>query len=436
MREHFLNFIWHHRLYDQQDLRTTENQKLVVLHPGQPNPNAGPDFFFARLRIDDVLWIGHVEIHTSSSHWSNHGHSQDPAYESVILHVVFRDDQPVHYQNQKLIPTLCLHSRIKSTYLEKNTFFSLSHESIPCAGVLHSVRPILISQTMQSRAWERIERKSLKIAARLEELKGHLQQSLFELVFRTWGFGLNHLLFEDLARTLPVEVVLKNSHDVFRIESLLLGHAGLIKPVDEYGKRMQKEYTFLTTKYDLPKSRLVPASFLRTRPYNFPTIRLAQLAAIFSHEPTILLSLENFTSLSQWKAQCAITSNYWTTHYDFGKKTNRNYFTPGVNTVLSSYLDFVVPACLMLARKKDDMAHISLIREELERLPVQENHIIRQWRAVGVKPKNGLESQGLLHLFREYCSPKKCLHCPIGSDIMLSDTALREPSCDGVHGQL
>ena len=107
--EKLLHYVWRHKLYPLQPLHTTTGQTVEVIDPGLPNTHdAGPDFFNAKLKIDGTLWVGNVEIHVRASDWHRHGHDRDKAYDSVILHVVDKDDAPVYRTNGELIPQLVL----------------------------------------------------------------------------------------------------------------------------------------------------------------------------------------------------------------------------------------------------------------------------------------------------------------------------------------
>jgi hypothetical protein len=91
MNEEFLAYLWGYRLL-APTLQTTSGEPVEVLFPGNRNPDAGPDFFNARLRIGSTLWAGNVEIHVRASDWYRHGHHTDDAYRNTILHVVWEDD--------------------------------------------------------------------------------------------------------------------------------------------------------------------------------------------------------------------------------------------------------------------------------------------------------------------------------------------------------
>ena len=69
---------------------------------------SGPDITDAQIRIGDILWTGNVELHTKSSHWLLHKHHLDHAYDNIIMHVVFEDDEPLSDRRGNLVPTLVI----------------------------------------------------------------------------------------------------------------------------------------------------------------------------------------------------------------------------------------------------------------------------------------------------------------------------------------
>lgn len=95
IREEYLDYIWKFQYFDQVRLTTTQGEPLIILSPGIRNEHAGPDFLDAHIRIENIDWYGHIELHTHASAWRAHQHHLDPAYENVILHVVWYDDQPI-----------------------------------------------------------------------------------------------------------------------------------------------------------------------------------------------------------------------------------------------------------------------------------------------------------------------------------------------------
>ena len=82
--EALLYYVWKYNLCGSRLLKTSEGQSLEIIDPGLPNIHAGPDFFNAKIAIDNRLWAGNVEIHTRSSDWYSHHHEKDDRYNSGI----------------------------------------------------------------------------------------------------------------------------------------------------------------------------------------------------------------------------------------------------------------------------------------------------------------------------------------------------------------
>ena len=84
--ERLLRCIWYDRLYSGH-LATRDGRKVVVHSPGMWNLEGGPDFRNAELTIGGTRAKGDIELHIDSTGWRAHGHSLDPQYDHVILHV-------------------------------------------------------------------------------------------------------------------------------------------------------------------------------------------------------------------------------------------------------------------------------------------------------------------------------------------------------------
>jgi hypothetical protein len=113
----------------------------------------------------------------------------------------------------------------------------------------------------------------------------------------------------------------KHKSQIHQLEALLLGQAGLLneKFNDEYPLLLQKEYQFLKEKYSLKPIKL-PVHFLRMRPGNFPTIRLAQLAALIKESAHLFSRIKEAETVVDVKKMFDVTANdYWLYHYKFDK---------------------------------------------------------------------------------------------------------------------
>src|SRR4051812_39323583 len=144
MTEAFLHYLWKFKLFNQIDLETTEGEALKVIHPGQRNADAGPDFFNARIKAGSTVWAGNVEIHIKSSDWKKHEHQLDKAYDNIILHVVYEDDQPVLRSNESSIPTLVLKNKFNAALWKNYESLVKSEEWIPCGRRVSKVDPLTI----------------------------------------------------------------------------------------------------------------------------------------------------------------------------------------------------------------------------------------------------------------------------------------------------
>ena len=88
MQEDFLHYIWKYKKFNTSNLKTAQGEEVILVYAGQHNLNSGPDFFNSRIKIDNQLWAGNVEVHVKSSDWFVHHHETDRNYDNVILHVV------------------------------------------------------------------------------------------------------------------------------------------------------------------------------------------------------------------------------------------------------------------------------------------------------------------------------------------------------------
>src|SRR5688500_481737 len=117
MNESFLHYIWQFQYFDKKDLCTSTGERITVLNPGFKNTHAGPDFYNAQLKLDAIEWAGSVEIHIYSSGWREHKHQEDQAYENVVLHVVWEENETIIRKDGTQLPTLELKQRVAPGFL-------------------------------------------------------------------------------------------------------------------------------------------------------------------------------------------------------------------------------------------------------------------------------------------------------------------------------
>lgn len=317
--EQLLHYVWKHKIFPLKELKTTTGQQVEVIDTGLANTDAGPDFFNAKLKLDGVLWIGNIEIHERSSDWFKHGHHADTGYNSVILHIASEIDTEISRSNGERIPQIQLicPEAVRTNYKEL-----LETDSYPpCYRIIPSLPPFTAHSWMTALQMERFEQKATLLNERLKRCQGNWEDAFFITLARNFGFGLNGDAFETWAHRLPFRAVDKHRNDLFQIEAIFFGQAGILEDSDGdgYYLRLKKEYTYLQHKFGLIPMDASLWRFLRLRPANFPHIRIAQLACLY-HRAYGLLSriMETETLQGVRDILKGGTSEYWLTHYTFG----------------------------------------------------------------------------------------------------------------------
>ena len=316
MKESILHYIWQFRLFPVQDLKTTDGQTVEIIDPGKPNTDAGPDFFNAKIKIDNTLWAGNIEIHSLSSDWVRHHHTTDKAYDNVILHVVNKADANVFRTNGDSVAQLELavpdHIRINYDELLREKKW------IPCADKIHQVPLFLVNDWKNSLLVERLEQKTEMIETLLSQSNNHWEEAFYVSMARSFGFGTNSEAFERLARSLPMSILAKHKDNIFQLEAMLFGQAGLLENTvnDEYQLNLQKEYRFLQSKYQLKPIESSEWKLLRLRPDNFPHVRLSQFAALIHRSTKLFSKIIESDNLQVMRGLfiCEV-SDYWKKHF-------------------------------------------------------------------------------------------------------------------------
>ncbi len=418
MQENLLQFIWQYSLYRPAELRTNAGEPVQVIHPGLRNSDAGPDFSMARIRIGSTTLVGAVELHVRSSDWLRHHHERDAAYKKVILHVVYQDDSLCPPDD---IPVLELRAHIPSEVLERYSNLIQTTAPLPCAAVLHKASDLTRSAWLSRMLVERWQQKLGQWESELAQAGGDWQTLLWWRLSANFGFRTNAAPFLMLAQSLPLRIITRQ-HSLLQIEALLFGQAGLLagRFNDEYPQQLKGEYAHLQQKYSL--SPIDPAlwKFLRMRPANFPTIRLAQLATLIHRAPQFFRTISGTDDAPALVSMMNVAaSEYWKTHYRWDEPAaGRSAKSLGTDAAHNIIINTIAPLRFLFAHHHGKAEESERALALLEAIPPEDNNIVRIWQRNGWRAEHAAASQSLIQLYNDYCGRKRCLECAIGLSII------------------
>lgn len=423
MQEGFLHYIWQFQYFNKGNLITSDGEKINVQFPGFLNQDAGPDFRESKILIESIEWRGSIEIHIKSSDWNLHKHTANKAYDNVVLHVVWQDDKKVFRSDGSVIPVLELKDRVDLDLLKRfQALVEEPDENIPCSKSIAEVPDILKIEMLDRVAMERLELKSGGVIKRLEALNGNWEETAYQFLARSFGLKINAEPFEKLSSFLPFKLVKKHIQSSFELESLIFGVAGFLEDniADEYYLELRKQYIYLKHKYELHlQLNKEEWKFLRLRPANFPTLRLAQFASMLKGNSNLFdafLNISTSKDLNDWLIKSP--SDYWKNHLNFGKTTPQSSNTLGKSTRDVIVINTVVPIVAAYGKYVNDQKYVDQAVTLLENIKAETNKIINGYISIGFNPSSALDSQALLHLSANYCSKKRCFKCSIGNHII------------------
>lgn len=424
INESFLSFIWQHLYFNKKDLTTTNGESLSILQTGNLNTNAGPDFLNARICLNDMVWAGAVEIHVKSSHWDFHHHENNPNYNKVILQVVWEDDGRVSRNDRSVVPTLELKGLVTISVIEK--FRNLVYDgknTIACASQIQQVKRITLVSMIQKTLIARLERKADEVFNILKDCNNSWEEVTYRMFMKSLGSQINQYNMLLLSCFLPLSMISRYRGNLIQLEALMFGTAGFLEKIrDEYHQTLAEEYKYLKHKFEFEPGFLARYQwkFLRLHPQNFPTIRIAQAAAIINRIKNLFSMIISISSLKSTRVQLmCVQSKYWQKHYDFGKPSKKQVSGMGKNSADNVIINTFIPVLAAYSKYTDHSKYMDRAVELLEELPAENNSITRIWKKMGVFPANAFDSQGLIELSNSYCYKKRCLNCNIGADLLL-----------------
>ena len=397
MPEIVLHYIWEHCLWAGFEQYTTDGKKVEILSVGEHNRDAGPDYSHARIRIDGHEWVGNIEIHVCASDWTKHHHHLDKAYDNIIMHVVRTADKPIYNSKGELVPQCELNYPSDKDYLsalfESAQRMDSAIARIGCAEqLLHDPR-LLTEGWRKTLLCKRLECKRASITRLLEITKGSWEHALYISLARNFGFHTNSVPFEELAINTPLSCLQKHRNSLFQLTALLLGQAGLVQEPE-----LQKEYDFLRVKFGLTPLEGSIWKHARLRPQNSPELRIRQFAQLMHQSENLLSKILDTDDLKELEVLFAVPQ--------MGKSS--------VDILL---INTVIPYKYAYALHQNNPVKAEQAMRLMEKIPAENNTIVRQWRVLGQEVKNAADTQALLHLYQNYCQHHECINCEVGYKI-------------------
>lgn len=427
--EQLLHYVWKHRLLPSEKMTATDGRTVEIIDPGLHNHDAGPDFFNAKVRVGGTLWVGNVEIHDRASDWNLHGHSADRAYDSVVLHVVGEADCEARDSTGRVVPQVRVEvpPEVAANYRELMT----TDRFPPCYRIVPELRRMTVSSWLAALQTERLERKTEDIRRRAALADGSWEDACFVTLARNYGFGINGDAFEEWAANVRLSAVAHHRDDLFQIEAVFMGQAGLLDPEaiparcreeaasDGYFRRLCEEYRYLAHKFSLTPMDWRRWRFMRLRPQNFPHIRISQLANLYHGRRMSLSALTECATLEEVRdlLRTRVTP-YWETHYTFGSESARHDKCLSETSLNLLVINTAVPVLFAYGRHTGREELCERATDLLERLRPENNRIIRMWRDCGLEVRSAGDSQALIQLKNEYCDRRDCLRCRIGYEYL------------------
>ena len=427
--EQLLHYCWKHKMWPMTGMETTDGRVVEVLDPGLHNRNAGPDFFNAKVKIGGTLWVGNVEIHDRASDWYQHGHDHDPRYDNVVLHVCEVVDRDVQTSSGHYVPQMQLQvpQNVRDHYDE----LLKTDQYPPCYRIIPDLTRLMVHSWMAALQTERLERKTQDIRRRADQCGGSWEDAYFVTLARNYGFGINSDAFEQWALSVPLKAVDHHRDDLFQIEAIFMGQAGLLEldtvPKhyqqdalnDGYFARLRNEYQYLAHKFQMHPMDVAQWNFLRLRPQNFPHIRLSQLANLYYQRKAGLSQLLECTTVDQLKTLLSShVTPYWETHYTFGSLSAKNEKHLSYGSLNLLMINTAIPMLFAMGRHRQKEEWCDRAFDLLEQLRPENNHITRMWQQCGLPVQSAGDSQALIQLKKEYCDRRDCLRCRIGYEYL------------------
>ena len=424
MNEDFLHYLWRYCLFGP-NLQTSSGELIEIIDTGFHNHDSGPDFLNARIRIDQTLWVGHVEIHLNSTDWVSHAHHLDPSYHNVILHVVYNDDLDPESELAPPAPCLEVAQYVDYKLFYRYQSFITALGWVPCHNQINQTDHLIRASWFERMLAERLTDGAQYVLKLFEDTNHDWSETFYLLLARSFGLRLNTEPFEMLCARLPLSIILRHRASLFQLEALLFGQAGFLDSdfIDDYPVKLKIEYSFLRGKYNLKPLPAHLWKFLRMRPAGFPTVRLAQFADFWHRNAMGIDDVLQCSITESFREKFAVNvSDYWTDHYLPDKLSVHRHKAFGDDAINRLLINTLPPLLFAYGQVYGNNQLTERAVAILEQLKPEVNNETKRWIGLGIKPASAAETQALHFMKKNYCDNKKCLHCRIGNHLLRSET--------------
>ncbi|WP_353150211.1 DUF2851 family protein [Chryseobacterium sp.] len=417
MTEKLLQYLWNYKVFKHFDFKDIEGNSVEIIHFGKWNKNAGPDFLDAKIKFNDLIIAGNIELHVRSSDWIFHNHSQDPNYQNIILHVVFEHNVEINELTGRNVPALELKSYIDENILWKYEKLLDRNQFIACENIFNATKvPVNFHE---ENILKKLDEKSMEIEQQLISHKNNFEAVLFHSLAYSFGLKINAPVFRQIAESVDYTIINKIRQNPLQLEALFFGIAGWLSiPKDGQMKIWKREFEFVKAKFNIPDLQFHP-KFLRLRPPNFPTIRLSQLAALYNQYQNLFSKIIHAHHTDEWYRifKSVKASEYWDFHFNFGSISKVQPKTLSKDFIDLIILNTVLPLKYAYHRYHQEEI-IDEIMEFYQQISAEKNSVITGWKNLGIPVTNALESQSLIYHHKNACEEKNCLTCSIGFKLL------------------
>jgi len=421
LKEDFLQFIWQHKLLLPLPTITVGGMEINILKQGDLNTNSGPDFFNAQIKMNNLVLVGNVELHLKTSDWNKHGHNSDKNYNNIILHAVYEHDTLLKQNIDNNVEVLELKNLIDKSSIRKYQQLFESKQKLACNNQLKNCDDLKFLSWLDRMTVERLEEKIKRLEHWYILTQWDYTQVFYYGLLRNFGFNVNADAFELLAKQLPISVLLKHSDNLLQLESLLLGTAGFLENQfqDAYVLKLQNEFEFLKHKYQLIPLQKELFKFSRMRPANFPSLRLAQFAALINRLPEIFSKPHQNTDFKNLSAALNLPlEGYWKNHYKMDGQTTNMDLKMGSNAIENLMINSFAPFLFFYSKKIGDESLSNKALHLLQACAFEKNTITNLFKDKRFVLKDAGNSQALISLYHHYCKTKQCLKCGVAAALL------------------